>query len=619
METSLSDAPQRRSTGTSKPPSLPSRRYALMLFASAASRAIGPVAASWMMSSTTKSGTIGADGSLNAWSVLSASARFFGWSVRSGRSPRSGPPFTRTRCWTRSGCSFAHTVATHAPSEFPTSVTLPCGSSFIAPSKPARSVAKGRGPSAGALSPCPARSTATTAKLFARRGAIFAHPPAWSPAPCTRTTAPPPPPEKTHCGPTAEVWKCFSKPAAESRRRPSQARVASGLFQKIAPAAAPRRRRTATRARTIFAARGTVPRSLDHAEGGARHVVADAGRHEDDEVAGLDLPEGAGIVERHRDARRARVPPLVHHNVGLLHRQAEVLHDDLDRRLAHLRQEEHVDVADCKAAVGRHLPHELWPALIVELRRVTLDELDRRPAGLDGLDRGRLVRAAGEDRPVAVVRPVGPEAGRDEALLLRGLEHGHARPVPEEKDHRVVRVRELVHHVRPDSDDRLQGLVRRDEARRRREAGRERRARAADVERPGVFRAELVLDDDRRGGRDEVRRVGAEEDEIDVERRLPRRVERLPGRADGEVGRRPVGRRVPAGPDPAARLHLVDELRSGRVEARPQGVVRHLDLRHVRAGGDNPGRAVHVPSTRPPSTESVAPWTNEAASDANQK
>src|SRR5674476_863972 len=156
------------------------------------------LAATRMMSSTTKSGTIGADGSRSAASVLSASARFLGWRVRSGRSPRSGPPFTRTRCWTLSGWSFAHKVATHAPSEFPTSVTLPCGISFIAPSNPARSVAKGIEPEAGALSPCPARSTTTTAKLFARRGATFAQPPAWSPAPCRRTTGAPPPPEKTH-------------------------------------------------------------------------------------------------------------------------------------------------------------------------------------------------------------------------------------------------------------------------------------------------------------------------------------------------------------------------------------------------------------------------------------
>ncbi len=254
----MSDAPQRRSTGTSKPESFPSRRYAGMPFASAAMRAIGPVAAARMMSSTTKSGIIGADGSRRAASVLSASARSFGWSVRSGRSPRSGPPFTRTRCPTRSACSFAHTVAIHAPSELPTSVTFPRGISCIAPSNPARSVAKGIGPEAGALSPCPARSTATTVKLFARRGATFAQPPAWSPAPCRRTTGAPAPPENTRCGPAAEGWKRFPKPDEASRRRPSHASVASGRFQNVNPAATPRRRSAAARARTILAARDTV-------------------------------------------------------------------------------------------------------------------------------------------------------------------------------------------------------------------------------------------------------------------------------------------------------------------------------------------------------------------------
>ena len=198
---------------------------------------------------------------------------------------------------------------------------------------------------------------------------------------------------------------------------------------------------------------------------------------------GSIFPRVTSVVEGHRDARGAGVTPLFHHHVRLLHRQPEVLHDELDRRPPHLRQEKHVDVGDGEAAVGGHLAHELRPAFVVELGRIALDELDRRAACLHGLDRRRLVRPAGQDRPVPVVRAVRAETGCDEAGRFGGLEHGGAGAVPEEEDHRVVRGRELVHHVGPDRDDGLQGPVRRDEARRRRETRREGRARAADVER----------------------------------------------------------------------------------------------------------------------------------------
>jgi len=47
--------------------------------------------------------------------------------------------------------------------------------------------------------------------------------------------------------------------------------------------------------------------------------------------------------------------------VGALHRQAEVGHDQLDRRLAHLREDDEVDVSKGEPGIPGQLAHQARP------------------------------------------------------------------------------------------------------------------------------------------------------------------------------------------------------------------------------------------------------------------
>src|SRR5664280_3016711 len=76
------------------------------------------------------------------------------------------------------------------------------------------------------------------------------------------------------------------------------------------------------------------PPLLRHPERRPRKVVAHSRGDEHGQVATMELASLASIVERHRDAGGPGVAPPFHDRVGLLHRQSEVVHHELDRRLA---------------------------------------------------------------------------------------------------------------------------------------------------------------------------------------------------------------------------------------------------------------------------------------------
>ena len=129
-------------------------------------------------------------------------------------------------------------------------------------------------------------------------------------------------------------------------------------------------------------------------------------------------------------------------------------------------------------------------------------------------------------------------------------------------------------------------------------------------------------------------RTPAEDDEVDVLGPLPCTLQRLPRRRQRDVRGAHVVRRPPPRADRGRLLHLVDELREVG-EPLPQLVVGHLDLGQVPPGRHNgrvsghespvPVRArsrirpghCHVPITSPPSTDSVMPVIQLAASDAS--
>ncbi len=107
---------------------------------------------------------------------------------------------------------------------------------------------------------------------------------------------------------------------------------------------------------------------------------------------------------------------------------------------------------DLETAVGRQRPNHLGPALVVDLGRVALEHLDRRPARAGGfLGRGLEGRAR-VDPPVAVVGAVGAHGRRHETGFIGRLEHRGAGAVAVEEDHRIVGVGELVHVVDPDHE-----------------------------------------------------------------------------------------------------------------------------------------------------------------------
>ena len=172
-------------------------------------------------------------------------------------------------------------------------------------------------------------------------------------------------------------------------------------------------------------------------------------------------------------------------------------------------------------------------------------------------------------------------------------------------------------------------------------AGRERRAGAADVEGAGVHGAELVLQHHRGGRRDVVGRVGAEDDEVDVLGPAAGALQRLPRRGQRDVGGRPVlGRperlRIPVDASilstnsgrcaKRSRSSSLVTSSVGQERARwrrssrtcPCRISSSRERRAEACSRPLIGRRPHVPTTRPPSTDSTVPVTNAAASEARQ-
>src|SRR5438552_4433243 len=195
-----------------------------------------------------------------------------------------------------------------------------------------RIVVIGIGPVRGALSPCPGRSGMMTRYFFKRAGTTGANVPAWSFTPCSRTIvlsgAPAPSPVCAAAGGAPPIQ--YTTPSTSRRSIPAVASESRAIW--------------------MYAAAGSTaskePPVARHAERGRGLVVSDARPDHHHEIARLDLLLGDGVVERHRDARRSGVAHRLHDRVRLLDRQPEVIHHQLDRRLADLREDDEVDAGD---------------------------------------------------------------------------------------------------------------------------------------------------------------------------------------------------------------------------------------------------------------------------------
>ena len=267
-----------------------------------------------------------------------------------------------------------------------------------------------------------------------------------------------------------------------------------------------------------------------------------------------------------------------------VHRQAEVLHHEVDARLPDLREDDELDVRNREPMACGELAHEARPALVVDLRRVALEHLHLRAARRDALGRRRLERAASVDAPETRDTRHRPGTPRRCTPARARLQDRRACAVAVEEPHRVVRLRQLVHQIHADDQHVPDRRIRHHDAGRRRDARGKRGARTAHVEGARVDGTELVLQDDGGGRREVVGRIGAQDDEIDPIGRETGAIDGLPGRRQRDVRRGRLLGRVEAGADAGRRLHLVDEFGQRRIESRAQVVVAHLDLRHVPAG-----------------------------------
>ena len=142
-----------------------------------------------------------------------------------------------------------------------------------------------------------------------------------------------------------------------------------------------------------------------------RLVVADSRPDEHHEVSGLDSTRREGVVERHRDARRSGVAPLLHDGVRAVEREAEVGHHQLDRGLSDLGEDDEVDVADGEAALAGELADQPRPTLVVDLRGIPLDQRHLRPRSNRIFCEGRFVKYPFENELSAL-----PERERDWCL-----------------------------------------------------------------------------------------------------------------------------------------------------------------------------------------------------------
>jgi len=114
---------------------------------------------------------------------------------------------------------------------------------------------------------------------------------------------------------------------------------------------------------------------------------------------------------------------------------------------------------------------------------------------------------------------------------------------------------------------------------------------------------ELVLQHRRRGRRDIVWRVGAQQDHVHLLRANAGRVQCLLRRPQGDIRSRPIAGCVPAAADAAAFLkgvHHLGQLGIGRAHPLLERLVGHLDLGHIAPCANNRRKACHpFPSWQP--------------------
>ena len=175
-----------------------------------------------------------------------------------------------------------------------------------------------------------------------------------------------------------------------------------------------------------------------------------------------------------------------------------------DRLASDLSEDGDVDLVGREIVIRHEFAHERRPAHFIDFVWIALVDANLSSTGIDRGVTGRLLRAAGEDGPMLGVSSVRAKCGAENARLGGRPKEHRARSVTIEERHRVVRVREAVHHVHAHDEDVLDPWVRGNQAMSGRETCRQRCTRAPDVECAGISGSELVLNNHGGGRGDEV-------------------------------------------------------------------------------------------------------------------
>src|SRR5208283_1369186 len=188
--------------------------------------------------------------------------------------------------------------------------------------------------------------------------------------------------------------------------------------------------------------------------------------------------------------------------------------------------------------------------------------------------------------PIVVIRAVSAKGRSDKARRSGRFEHRRARAITIEEDHGVGSRSELVHEIDADDEHRLDPRVGGDDSRSRGKTGWKRSTGATYIERAGIFCAQLILQYDRSSGGYVVRRICAEDDQIEIFGFLAGALQCEFGCGQSDIAGSPIFGGMPARLNAAAGLHLIHEIRD-MFEPLAQHVISHFYLRYVSPGGDN--------------------------------
>lgn len=266
-------------------------------------------------------------------------------------------------------------------------------------------------------------------------------------------------------------------------------------------------------------------------------------RREQDEIARLQPPGGAGVRERQRDRARSRVAVLVQIDDHLRRIELEPLGGGFDDSAVRLVRDEQIDVGRRQLVTFEQAAADLLVFLDRELEHGRAVLFDVVQPAFHGLVRRRHPASAGghAERRAAVAIDLVQEV--DDVGLAVGGRRQHHRPgaVSEQHAGRAIgEVDDARHHIGPDRE-RVLNRAGPDHLGGDRERVGKPGARRPEIESPRMDRAEFRLQIARGAGKDRVGRGRSDHDEANAIRGHPRFTQRAFGGDHGQIRRRHAG------------------------------------------------------------------------------